>query len=251
VRSDSLVEWILRRCTSRDRAASVIGDLIELRQQKGLLWFWLSIAGAVIRLLWRPAVALVAAFYTNNWAFSIFQMTLWGVHSHHHIPDGARAALLFGILCVTSASLCLILVYAAVRYSTLDAATQLAAALAAVTTGIIYLWWQPIGLGLLLTVLTAVLVASLSSSVRWKAFTTVVAAITVADAGFLMTIYLATVWQRHLLAGPWGNREMREHPSPGWLTFFLMLTTAWLTTATYSTLRGHFMQRQSRLDSAG
>ncbi len=250
MRSDSLAEWILRLCTSRDRAASVIGDLIELRQRKGLPWFWLSLAGAVVRLLWRPVAALVAAFYANNWAFSIFQMTLWGVHSHHHIPDGPWAALLFGILSVTSASLCLILVYAAVRYSTLDAATQIAAAFAAVTTGIIYLWWQPIGLGLVLTVLIAVLVASQSSSVRRKDFTTVFAAVIVANAGFLVTMCLATVWQRHLFAGQWGDKEMRAHPSLLWLTFFLMLITAWLTTVTYSALRSHFMHSESRLDPA-
>lgn len=244
MRSDSFAEWILCRCTNRERAASVVGDLVELREQTGLLWFWLSLAGAVVRLLWRPALALVAAFYASNWAFSIFQMSLWGAHADHHVTGGARAAFLFGILNTAGASLYLVFVYSTLRYSVLDAPTQLAAAFTLLATGLVYLWWQPVALLVLLTLLVVVPAAPRYHGLRRQGLIPVLTAVLVSCFGFLLSVLLSTAWQKFLSPGPW--KEM--HRSTGWLAFFLMLITAWLTTATYSALRNYFANRHSLAD---
>src|SRR5580693_1660916 len=62
MRSASLAEWIIARFTTKARAASIIGDLLEALPQKGKLWFWLSVAGVFFSLTWRPALALAVTF---------------------------------------------------------------------------------------------------------------------------------------------------------------------------------------------
>jgi hypothetical protein len=259
MRSASLAEWILRCCTSRSRAASIVGDLVELRPQKGLFWFWISLAGAVMRLLWRPALALVAAFYASNWVFSIFQTTLWGAHSLHHIPvsinipgtnHAVPAEILFRILVGAGESLWLILVYSALRHSTLDPSTQLAAALTAATTALVFLWWQILALVGLLLFLVVVLSVFLLSRIRRNALVTVLASVLVSSSGFMLSLLLATVWQEFLKPRPWGGQDMDQHPSVLWVAFCLMLSAAWVTTATYSALRNHFSSDRLHGDTA-
>ncbi len=60
--SASIAEWIVGRFTSGKRAASIVGDLLELESQNGALWFWLSLARVVLALAWRWPLAFVAAF---------------------------------------------------------------------------------------------------------------------------------------------------------------------------------------------
>jgi len=62
MRSASFAEWIIARFTTKVRASSIIGDLLEAVPQKGKLWFWLSVAGVFFSLTWRPALALAATF---------------------------------------------------------------------------------------------------------------------------------------------------------------------------------------------
>jgi hypothetical protein len=63
MRSASLAEWIIARFTTKDRAACIIGDLLEAVPEKGKLWFWVSVAGVFFSLTWRHALALAGAFY--------------------------------------------------------------------------------------------------------------------------------------------------------------------------------------------
>jgi hypothetical protein len=247
--NDCLAEWILRSCTSRNRAASIVGDLIELRPQKGLFWFWLSVAGAVLRLLWRPAVSLVAAFCASNWVFSIFMTTLWGMRSHHHLPASINipgtihdmhAEILFRILIGTGESLWLILIYSALRHSTSDPPAQLAAALTAVTTALVFLWWQVPALVVLLILVVAVPAVSLFDPIRRRALVTVLTSVLVSSSGFMLSLLLAMDWQEFLKPGPWGSQDVDQHPSVRWIAFLLMLSAAWVTTVTYSALRNYF-----------
>jgi hypothetical protein len=62
MRSASFAEWIIACFTTKARAASIIGDLLEAVPQKGKLWFWLSVAGVFFSLTWRPALALAVTF---------------------------------------------------------------------------------------------------------------------------------------------------------------------------------------------
>jgi hypothetical protein len=85
--SASIAEWIVARFTSEKRAASIVGDLLELKPQKGPLWFWISLARVIVALGWRRPLASIAAFYAASWAFGGFQMAIWGIHAQHRPPD--------------------------------------------------------------------------------------------------------------------------------------------------------------------
>src|SRR5579862_3305241 len=45
-------ELILSLFTSRERAASTVGDLLEATPARGGLWFWWSVARTALSLLW-------------------------------------------------------------------------------------------------------------------------------------------------------------------------------------------------------
>jgi hypothetical protein len=53
MRSIHIAEWILGVVTSRDRAASTVGDLVEQAAARGVLWFWSGILRTAASLLWR------------------------------------------------------------------------------------------------------------------------------------------------------------------------------------------------------
>jgi len=48
-----IAEWILSLVTSRDRAASTVGDLAEEAAARGVVWFWSGILRTAASLLWR------------------------------------------------------------------------------------------------------------------------------------------------------------------------------------------------------
>ncbi len=49
----NVAEWILALVTSRDRAASTVGDLMEQGPERGVIWFWSGVLRTVASLLWR------------------------------------------------------------------------------------------------------------------------------------------------------------------------------------------------------
>jgi hypothetical protein len=51
--STHIAEWILGLVTSRDRAASTVGDLVEESSSRGVVWFWSGILRIAASLLWR------------------------------------------------------------------------------------------------------------------------------------------------------------------------------------------------------
>ena len=51
-----IAEWILSLVTSRDRAASTVGDLMEQAADRGIVWFWSGILRTAASLLWRGVV---------------------------------------------------------------------------------------------------------------------------------------------------------------------------------------------------
>ncbi|MGA3239625.1 MAG: hypothetical protein ABSG03_25390 [Bryobacteraceae bacterium] len=51
--SANIAEWILALVTTRDRAASTVGDLTELAATRGVVWFWSGVLRTAASLLWR------------------------------------------------------------------------------------------------------------------------------------------------------------------------------------------------------
>ncbi len=56
MRNAHLAEWTLALVTSRDRAAAVVGDLLEDATTRGACWFWSSVFRTAASLVWRDIV---------------------------------------------------------------------------------------------------------------------------------------------------------------------------------------------------
>jgi hypothetical protein len=50
---DRIAEWLLSQVTSRERAVSTVGDLMESAATRGAGWFWSSVVRTTGSLLWR------------------------------------------------------------------------------------------------------------------------------------------------------------------------------------------------------
>ena len=58
----NIAEWILALVTTRDRAASTVGDLAEGAATRGAVWFWSGVLRTAASLLWRDIVEQSARF---------------------------------------------------------------------------------------------------------------------------------------------------------------------------------------------
>jgi hypothetical protein len=94
--SASFAEWILARFTTRARATSIIGDLIEAVPQKGKLWFWLSVARVFVSLTWRRPLAVGFAFCVGILWSRTYQFSAYSVISaYRRSPDASAWAALY------------------------------------------------------------------------------------------------------------------------------------------------------------
>ncbi len=59
----NIAEWILALVTTRDRAASTVGDLAEGAATRGAVWFWSGVLRTAASLLWRDIVGTERAFH--------------------------------------------------------------------------------------------------------------------------------------------------------------------------------------------
>src|SRR5271168_2441253 len=129
----SVAEWIVARFTTRKRAASMVGDLLELQAQKGQLWFWLSLARVVLALAWRRQLAFVAAFMFGAGACSGLQVT----ESMGIAALGAGQLPWMNLFWVFLYILWFVAVYTVIRYGLRDRVAQLALALTVVTIPVV------------------------------------------------------------------------------------------------------------------
>jgi hypothetical protein len=233
----SVVEGILRRVTTRDRASAIVGDLVEMKEQKGAAWFWLSAAGVLFSLVWRWPIAFVASFYAGAWSFEAFLMATVGIHAQHIPEDYPWAQVLWGILLAGSCAIALG-VFAGIRYGLRERATQMVLAWATLAAAVIYLWWVP---AVLVTCIASALALGLYSvCAREGRRASVVAwpAIVMGVCGFFWWAAIGTLYQNWLKPGPWGSDDMLQHPSLGWLVFSAMLLGQLAKLWVWSWLRG-------------
>jgi hypothetical protein len=242
--SDSMAEWIVGQFTSENRAAAIVGDLLELKPRKGPLWFWLSLARVVLALAWRRPLAFVVAFYAAGWAFGAFQMAIFGIHAQHRPPEHPWIPV-FSVLSAAAIILLFVLVYAAICYGFRDRVTQLALALTSSATAVIYYWWLPAILMACITLSICAVVVSILSSEYCRAALVLLAAVVVGFGGGLLTMYLGAQYQHFVYPGPMGSREMREHPSVGWMYLCMIFATAWMMTTACSRMHRSLMRKQS------
>jgi hypothetical protein len=235
MRNASIAEWILRRLTSSERAASIVGDLVEIGERKGTPWFWFSFAAVVFSSVWRRSLAFIAALYAGTWTFSEFITTADSIYSKHYLTGGWNLA--FGPLIFTGSTLWAVFFYAAIRYGFLDRTMQLAFVWAGLFTTVICFWWQPEMLAVCIAAAFFVVLGSISNSgFRMEALAVLVSVVGGSAVRFL-AIMLAGLYQYFLglqLHILWGDREMREHPSIGWVNLCMVLLSILAATSIWS-----------------
>lgn len=74
VRKDSMAEWVLALATTRDRAATMVGDLMEGIGTRGRIWFWSSVLRSTLSLLWSEIT--IDRFHMAGLAFRGFLVGL-------------------------------------------------------------------------------------------------------------------------------------------------------------------------------
>lgn len=245
--SSSIAEWIVARFTDKQRAVSMVGDLVELEPQKGSVWFWLSLIRVVISLSWRRSLAFIVAPYAGLWMLGKLAAGLQNSYLRHAPPGSWGVPGNLDLLPLIGAFFWLMLLYTAIRYGVSDRVTQLVLAFAGMITAVVYAWGQPMALAICIALGVCVLTASATGrEYRRAAMVLLVAGVT-GLGGWLLAMFLAYKYQRHVYPGPLGDRELREHPSIGWVSFALLMMTGWMITIACSRMHCWLM-RDKRLD---
>ena len=247
MRSHAVAEWIVGRFTNKSRAASILGDLEELKPQKGRLWFWLSFVRVVFSLAWRRPIAFVAAVLaTFVWVLGDMSLVvpIWRSHGYK-LPDhpwvfASNAFSTIGAVLLT------VLMYSAIRYGFRDGVTRLALVLTPVVTATtIYCWWHSAVLAV--SIVAGILVAAsyIANKQRIREVLALTIVIVVGSAGSVLASHVSSLYLHHLGYG------RPAPPSAIWIILIslceLLLTTL-LVTIACSRAHGWLMRAQ-QLDS--
>jgi len=215
MRSVSIAEWIVSRFTSAARAASLVGDLEELRPQKGGLWFWASLGGFLFQLCWRRFAALVVASCLGVQVLEVAPFILRRV-SHYQHRD-ARQIVYLAVFAV-SAFLGMMFLYSLIRYGFRDRATQLAFLWAAVFSAIAVSWDYPVILFFCIALSVGLSFLSIASIEDRRQ--------TLALAVVIVTAFVSIALASFAI----------QHRSSPWLSFTTAFFCAWLPTEIWSRL---------------
>jgi hypothetical protein len=200
MRSEFVAEWILARLTTRSRAASIVGDLLENRSEKGTLWFWRSFAGIVLAVAWRRPLAFAAAFFLGLHGLGALQMPIYGMYAAHRPPQEWMPV--FAVLSGLGMVLWMAAPYAAIRFGLRDSFAQLALVFGGLVTIIIFYWWISAVLVPCIVLAFSLATASMFSAQRRRALLALAVATAFGFAGGLLTLFLAGLYQKHLYPGP-------------------------------------------------
>lgn len=230
--SIAIAERVLRFLTTEQRAASIVGDLIETAPRKGAGWFWFSIFKIAFWLSWRPLLAFVAAFYCGNWALGGLQLAIYGAN-HQPLQQWMP---IFEILLATTVVLCMLLAYAIIRYGVRDRMTELGLLWTGLLNFILWEWWRPGVLPICIALAALLMVVTLHNRERRKAFAALLTTVPIGMSGWFGSMYLTSRWQHFIYAGPWGDADVRAHPSVLWIGLLTYLAVVWISIATFSRL---------------
>jgi hypothetical protein len=132
----SATERLLARVTDQPRAAAIYGDLLELAQTRGPLWFWTAYTRTLVSLGWRTPAAIVAAIVFTKYLRRNIAVLLAPHGNFHPLQRGQFGELhsLFIVFCWTvslSVLFCTFIVfpYVAIRFGLRNRLTYLAGVL--------------------------------------------------------------------------------------------------------------------------
>jgi hypothetical protein len=184
-----VAERLLSLVTDRDRAASMIGDLLEDSSTYGSFWLWRRLAIILFFRIWRPIVALV---------ISTFALVggLWAVNAQsqtHPIPALAWRFAIFALWTLVASVYCICL------YGVRDYLTQLTVVLAAFgMVGVCYGWLPGIGVAAAVAAATIVSASALSMERRKALCTLMVSLVTsCAICSVLLLVWMPTWDPQH------------------------------------------------------
>lgn len=248
MRSVAVAEWIVGRFTNKNRAASIIGDLVELKLQKGSLWFWLSLAGVVLSLTWRRPIAFVAAVLATFvwvWGYMCLVVPIWRSHAYK-LPEHSWM-FASDVLGTIGTVLLMVLMYSAIRYGFRDGLTRLALVLTPiVAAAAVYCWWQYAVLAVSIVVGILVAAAYIANKQRVREVLAFTIVIVVGSAGSALASHVSSLYLHHLGYG------RPAPPSAIWMILCISLCELLLTTllVTIACSRTHgWLMRAQRLDS--
>lgn len=146
-------EWVIARLSDRDRAAAIIGDLLESGGEQNPVWFWWSVAGVVLSHIWRSLVGFAVAFLFTSvvsrvWSLLVFcppARGSWFFPKEYcplSVPVHRPPQIWLPFLLLTDL-LCTVAPYALVRYGFRDRFAQLTLALCLPGMVVMFCWWVP------------------------------------------------------------------------------------------------------------
>jgi len=162
-----------------------------------------------------------------------FQMAIMGVNTQHRPPEYPWMPV-FDILIFTGSTMWALLVYAALRYGFRDRVARMALVWAGLVTTVIYFWWQPVVLGLCIAAVLLVAALPVIHSSYGKSPLIVLACAALGATARFLAIFPVMAYQHFLYRGPWGDREIQQHPSLGWASICMTALSLWLATTAWS-----------------
>jgi hypothetical protein len=87
----ALAEWLIACFTDRGRAASAVGDLLELAPERGSFWFWSCIAGIILSFTGRRffafAIAYLSLVFVNALSFRLLAPVYYILTAHNNLAN--------------------------------------------------------------------------------------------------------------------------------------------------------------------
>jgi hypothetical protein len=184
-----LAEWLIARVTDHGRAASAVGDLLELAPERGSFWFWSCIAGIILSLIWRRLLAFAIAYLSlalvNALSFPVLA-PLRETLTAHNFGDNWSSFLALSVA-ASSAFVADAAAYVAICYGLRDELTRLLLLLFTVCLTATFLWRMP---ELVSATLLAILILSIVSLRRRRALLAAALALGIGFCGFWLILYL-------------------------------------------------------------
>ena len=192
-------EWMIACLAGRERAASIVGDLVEAGEDEHAIRFWYAVDGILVALIWRRIVAYGAALVAVYIVYATLPL-FWAYGTHHpkHSPPYAWR-IVFTVVLMCFVNLVFATLYSAIRFGLRDKLTQIALYFCA-TSGIGLLWWwvEPV-LAISCAISALLLLFSMTASSRRRPMLTLMIALGSGLAGFLLASQIARAFGRLVL----------------------------------------------------
>ena len=232
-------EWVLSRATSRQRAAAIVGDLLE--RDKGGWWFWSALARIVVALTWRRPVGFLAALCVSNLTIDVLARHIWRAYRLLHLKQ--QMPLTLQVFCFVCLIFWIMAVYAGIRFGWRDRATQLACICSALAAVTLSMWSRP---EILLTGMAATAgimgISLVFGRFRRAAPVLIVGQLAGLVGFFFGVILLSSLW-RWLAAPATGDRGIDSHWLL-WVAANVDLVMVRCTTAACSIMHRRLLERR-------